>query len=104
MPAEPTTTEIPTWEQMSDLDKGAALMHAHKREWEGASYAVEHYPAEYFDHPALLALGEKAASKHAARVTKGWDDWDPDEVARLYDLAVYTNRKQYLADRAETPR
>lgn len=87
------TTTLPTWDEMSDLDKGAALMHAHKRSREGAPYAVEHYPAAYFDHPALLALGEEAASQHAATVTKGWRDWDPDEFARLYDLACYTDRK-----------
>jgi hypothetical protein len=92
MSTEPTTA-LPSWDEMSDLDKGAALMHAHKRDWEGVSYAVENYPAAYLDHPALIALDEKAASGHAAEVTDGWDDWDPDEVARLYDLACYTDRK-----------
>lgn len=85
---EPTTTALPSWDEMTDLDKGAALMHAHKRDWEGASYAVENYPAEYFDHPALLALDERDASQHAARVTKGWQDWELDEVRCLYDVAM----------------
>ena len=49
-------SELPTWAQMSDLDKGAALLHLHKREWEGADYAEENYPARYFEHPALTSL------------------------------------------------
>ena len=86
------TTTLPTWDEMSDLDKGAALMHAWKRSWEGPSYAVENYPAEYFDHPALLALDSKDACQHAAKATKGWRDWDTDEVDRLYNAALDADR------------
>jgi len=93
------TTTLPTWDEMTDLDKGAALLHAWKRNWEGVSYAVEHYPAEYFDHPALLELDSKDASQHAARVTKGWADWDLDEVDRLYDAALDADRARRAAAR-----
>jgi hypothetical protein len=61
-------TELPTWDQMSDLDKGAALLHMLKRDWEGADYAVEHYPCQYIEDPALLALSERDACRHAKRV------------------------------------
>jgi hypothetical protein len=76
---------------MSDLDKGAALLHLHKRDWEGAEYAVENYPARYFDHPALVALNRRDACRHAVSVE---DDADRagaltgDEHMRLYDLAL----------------
>lgn len=86
---------------MSDLDKGAALLHAHKRGREGARYAVEHYPAEYFDHPALLALDAKAASAHAAKVTGGYnaacDRLGWQEVARLYDKALDADSARFQA-------
>lgn len=100
MPAEPTTTELPAWDQMSDLDKGAALMHAWKRSWEGPSYATEHYPTRYLDNPTLVALSEAEACKHTVRVTKGWKDWDIDEVSRLYDLALDEGQRRYEAKRA----
>jgi hypothetical protein len=86
-------TTLPTWDEMSDLDKGAALMHAWKRYREGTSYAVAHYPVRYFDHPALLALDDKAACDHAAKVSKGWQAWEDNEFDRLYDLALYADRK-----------
>jgi hypothetical protein len=86
------TTTFPTWDEMSDLDKGAALLHAWKRDWEGPSYAVAEYPAEYLENPALMRLDDREASRHAARVTKGWQDWDVDEVQRLYDAALEASR------------
>lgn len=86
-----TTTELPTWDDLTDVDKGAALLHMWKRSWEGASYAVDEYPCRYFDHPALTALDTREASRHAAKmcgsheqmVTKLGDE----EHDRLYDLA-----------------
>lgn len=83
---------LPIWDEMSDLDKGAALLHAAKAENEGDDYAREEYPVEYFDHPALLALDTAAACVHALKVTGGAEDvfdqlgvveWD-----RLYELAL----------------
>lgn len=93
-----TTTQLPAWDELSDLDKGAALLHLRAREDEGGSYAVEHYPAQYFDHPALKALDGKAASRHAQRILNGRDPFDvvgADEYFRLYDaaLAAHRNRK-----------
>lgn len=96
-----TTSNLPTWHEMSDLDKGAALLHAHKRSREGSRYAVEHYPAEYFDHPALLALDEKEASAHAVKVTGGYnaacDRFGWQEVGRLYDQALDADRARFQA-------
>jgi hypothetical protein len=95
--------ELPTWTDMSDLDKGAALMHAWKRSWEGPSYATEHYPTRYFEDPALLALSEADACKHTVRVTKGWKDWDTDEVDRLYEAALTAaaDKARYAAARSK---
>ena len=96
-----TDTELPTWAQMTDLDKGAALLHLHKREWEGVEYAIENYPARYFDHPALVALTPLQACRHAASVE---DDADGagalggDEYGRLYDLALDADQKRWEAE------
>ncbi|MEV0584067.1 hypothetical protein [Nonomuraea sp. NPDC050310] len=88
-----TAKQLPTWEQMPDLDKGAALLHLHKIGWEGRSYAREHYPARYIDHPALTSLDHKAACDHAEGLFKGGVE-EADETLglaefdRLYDLAL----------------
>lgn len=84
---------LPDWEQMSDLDRGAALMHVWKIGWEqDDAYARDHYPVEYRDDPVLVGLDRKMACRHAQYVTGGWqgaqDRWGTDEVWRLYYLAA----------------
>lgn len=84
------TTNLPTWDEMSDLDKGAALLHDHKRDTEGGEYATEHYPCRYIEDSRLTALDEEDASDHAAEVC-GFDVFErigADEYHRLYDLAL----------------
>jgi len=96
-------TTLPTWAELTDLDKGAALLHLHKRDWEGEEYAEENYPAEYFDHPALVALSPRDACRHAVSVE---DDADRagalrgDEYERLYDLALDADRARWAAKHA----
>jgi hypothetical protein len=86
------TTPLPTWNQMGDLDKGAALLHVWKRSREGALYAVAEHPCRYLEDPALVALDRTAASRHAASVGGKWDAvngrLNVDETTRLYDLAL----------------
>lgn len=94
-------TALPTWAELTDLDKGAALLHLHKREWEGADYAVENYPARYFDHPALTGLDERAACRHAVSVEADADRagaLSGDEYERLYDLALDADRARVTAE------
>jgi hypothetical protein len=88
---------LPCWEAMSDLDKGAALMHVWKQHWErDASYARNNYPARYFEHPLLTRLEPRVACRHAAVVAGTFRDavdrHGPDEVQRLYDLALNADR------------
>lgn len=91
-----SSDNLPTWDEMTDLDKGAALLHCRKRRVEGAAYAVAEYPARYFDHPALLALHEEDASEHAATVARGKHRSLPfAEYARLYDGALDEERRRY---------
>jgi hypothetical protein len=82
------TTTLPTWQNMSDLDKGAALLHLHKRGREGVGYAVEHYPARYLEDPALTVLDPVSASRHAASMADDADKLTPVEYGRLYDVAL----------------
>lgn len=86
------TDSLPTWEQMSETDQSRALQHIWKVYREGRSYAREHYPAEYVDHPALTALAAKAASAHAQTVTGGLhaiqDRLGMEEWERLYYAAL----------------
>ena len=83
-----TTSNLPTWDEMSDLDKGCAAMHLWKRDAEGAAYAVWHYPARYLDDERLKALDSVAASRHAASMRAQAAALDADEWGRLYDLAL----------------
>lgn len=87
-------TGLPKWDQMSDLDKGAAVLHLHKRESEGADYAIENYPARYFDHPALTGLDGEDASDHAATLETAAFLLGPGEYERLYDLADAARSKR----------
>jgi hypothetical protein len=91
------TVKLPAWAEMTDLDKGAALLHLHKRDWEGEGYAVENYPARYFDHPALTALTPLAACRHAVSVQEDAGRAGAlkmPEYERLYDLALDADRKR----------
>ena len=89
---------LPAWDEMSDLDKGAALLHLHKREWEGAEYAESDYPCRYFDDPDLVALSPLQACRHAVSVE---DDAEragalkAPEYERLYDLALAADRARH---------
>ena len=88
----PDVNGLPAWADMSDLDKGAAVLHLHKREWEGGDYAAENYPARYFNDPALTALDPAAASAHAASMEIYADALSFDEIERLYDGALEADR------------
>ena len=101
------TPVLPTWDEMTDLDKGAALLHLHKRDWEGADYAAENYPARYFDHPALVALGPREACRHAVSVEGAAERagcTGGAEYQRLYDLALVADDKRWDAEHAASGR
>ncbi|MFI7126023.1 hypothetical protein ACIBQ1_10035 [Nonomuraea sp. NPDC050153] len=89
---------LPAWDGLSDLDKGAALLHLVKVYEEGSAYAREHYPARYLDNPELKALDKAAACDHAAGLFKNgiddvYDKLGEDEIDRLYDLALDEGRR-----------
>lgn len=92
-----TSATLPTWEQMSDLDKGAALVYLAKADSEGFAYAREHYAARYLDNPALKALSRSAACDHADAlfddgIGGAYDALGQGEADRLYDLALAAER------------
>jgi len=88
------SNELPTWVEMTDLDRGAALLHVWKRDREGSAYAVDHYPVRYFDHPVLLALDTTEACNHASVVAKNWRSMNVAKFDRLYDLALDASRNK----------
>lgn len=77
-----------TWDELSDLDKGAALLHLHKISRDGRRYAVDHYPAQYFDHPELVVLDAEQASSHAYTLRGHTRSLSDEEYDRLYDIAL----------------
>jgi len=84
---------LPGWDDMSDIDKGAALMHLHKRENEGNDYAVENYPCRYLDDPRLKELDGETASEHAAQFEDKAEALSGEEHERLYELAQDAGRR-----------
>jgi hypothetical protein len=91
-------TPLPNWAEMSDLDKGAALLFLHKIDWEGIEYAMSDYPARYFDHPALVALSPRGACAHAVSVEDDATSVSDGENERLYDLALEADRARSHAE------
>lgn len=96
---------LPAWEELSDLDKGAALLHVWKRHWERSGpYAIANYPACYFDDGLLVGLDSRTASRHASVVCGSWDEvcrrLGDAEVTRLYDLALAADRARDGRDAA----
>jgi hypothetical protein len=87
---------LPGWEDMSDLDRGAALLHARQRDKIGDLAAIVLYPAVYFDHADLARLAPEIASRHAWSVTLGWPQAisvrGSRAVTRLCRLALAADR------------
>ena len=87
---------LPSWEEMTDLDRGSALMFVWKRQREGYAYARDNYPARYVDHPVLSGLDVQEACRHASAVAGSWGEAKErlgvDELDRLYDLALNAER------------
>jgi hypothetical protein len=94
---------LPGWDDLSDRDKGAALLFLAKVENEGREYAQSDYPCSYFDHPALTGLAPERACGHAASLgdtTSMRDQLGADEHDRLYDLALDADRARHAAGHA----
>jgi hypothetical protein len=90
---------LPSWDALSDVDKGCVLMFLHKVEAEGSDYAKTDYPAKFVDNAELVALSPDDASdyalgfedQHSAESVLD-DGGDLDEWHRLYDLAYAATR------------
>jgi hypothetical protein len=79
---------LPDWADMPDLDKGAALLHLHKVNWEGREYAMSDYPCRYFVHPDLTVLSPELACRHAQSMEVQAQALTLAEYERLYDAAL----------------
>jgi hypothetical protein len=101
---------LPGWGDLTDIDRGAALLYASAVSNEGHEYACENYPARFRDHPILTQLRPHETCAYvdslgidlndsaavligSATVLIGADEsslsWD--EYRRLYDLAMDTD-------------
>lgn len=85
-------SDLPKWADLTDADKGAALLHDYYRGVHGGKEAVDSFPVRYADHTALLALDGDDACGHAADVVREWKDsdgWTDREDKRLFALGYY---------------
>lgn len=78
---------LPEWDDLSELDKGIALVHAGKALHEGAAYATECYAPNY-EHPALADLTAESRSEHA-RQTVGEVFGDAPDAERELGTVEY---------------
>lgn len=79
---------LPTWDEMTDLDKGAAISYLYRCDLIGIKAAAANYAAEYFDDPRLVALGATPeASAHALVIAERAFE-DLAECARLHTVAI----------------
>lgn len=98
---------LPAWDELSDVDKGRALMFVWKCKWEGSfGYAKEHYPATFRDHPMLGDLPVDVRCRYARDVSRAGIPFTAemstldvarkrlgdDEFDRLYNLALDAER------------
>lgn len=83
---------LPSWDDLSDLDKGAALMFLAKVENECYEYAVENYPVKYIEDPRLTALSVLDACAYTEKFEDLIEDMDGGEHERLYNLALNHER------------
>jgi hypothetical protein len=83
-------TPLPNWAEMSDLDKGAALLFLHTSD----------YPCRYFDHPALTALEPRRACEHAAALANDAEALTEEEHERLYDAALDASNQRWHKENA----
>ena len=97
----PDDSSLPAWAELSDLDKGAALLFLYERDWKGEDHAIANNPARYFDDPRLTALSPRDACRHAISVE---DDADrakalgPPEFDRLYNNALDADEARWRAE------
>lgn len=89
--------QLPTWDDMSALDKGAACMHWVK---EDAGDGNE-YPCRYFDSHALVQLSQAQANAHAATMFEIIQRLPYDQYDTLYEKALKADtdrfRREYEA-------
>lgn len=90
---------LPDWGDLSELDKGIALVHAGKALHEGAEYAAEFYAPQY-EHPLLADLTAETRSEHARETvgevfgdtTGAEQELGSEEYERLRGLAYKSGR------------
>jgi len=100
-------SRLPAWDELTDVDKGNALMFVWKCHWEKSySYAREHYPATFRDHPVLRDLPSNVRCQYAKTVCRGDVSYahqvntcdvvrkrlGDDEFDLLYNLALAAER------------
>jgi len=86
-------SELPTWDIMTELDKGCALLFVWKVHWEKSfPYAKNNYPCQYKEHPDLRSLDKAPSCRHARIVTGGYKEvykkLGGEEFHRLYNMAL----------------
>lgn len=83
---------LPTWDEMTDHDRGAALAYAWQCRHRGVPHAQMHAPCRYIDSPLLVDLDPVAAGGHALAVCGPIETLlmrlGKPEYDRLYNLAL----------------
>lgn len=85
-------TGLPTWDELTDRDRGAAIMHCWARHTQGVIHAREHAPATFWDDELLTALTPYEACRYTAELCGSYaeitDRLGEAERERLYQAAL----------------
>lgn len=85
-------TALPSWDEMTDMDRSAAIAYAWLCYRRGVPFAIQDGPCTYVDAPELVALDAIAAYRHALAVCGPLHDLvariGKAEYDRLYNLTL----------------
>jgi hypothetical protein len=112
-PVYEEVTCLPAWEDLPEVDKGAAIIHAERAEWYGDECAAEFY-APMFRHARLACLATQTRARYARQLIQdhstdlqsssiiGW--LGHGEYERLTAVAYAdAHRSQPEGDRSDGP-
>jgi len=69
--------DLPEFDELTDIDKGAVIYFLSACESEGIYYALENYPAQFVDNEILVSLDSAGQSNY---VLNNWEDLEELEL------------------------
>ncbi|MEU8310458.1 hypothetical protein AB0C84_43530 [Actinomadura sp. NPDC048955] len=98
--------DLPGWDEMSDYDRGWALLHVYERDKRGTQHALTYSAPRFADDPRLSSLSAEAASAHATKIVSTTDEIietiGEDEYDRLIAVVADPPRACFKVDQSHS--